>query len=300
MKNIHVRLMEGVGDQLYSRPFIKELSKTHTIYLEAVLPSLFKDIENIKYVDPNKVTYRTQQKQRKSESVEYHKVPEGTELIHPYYTGEDLNTKSIIAFMYDKFKIPYSTELEWSLPDFSDEFREFEEQLPSNQKIAIIRPATIRAEWIVETRNPNPNYIAWCCKVLNEAGYYTISIADLEVKKEWLAEGIDTPAQLKLHKGELGIYGTLELLKRASIVVGGSGFIIPASACANVPQFIMFGGRMKFDSVYKVFHPSMNLKQIGYAIPDNPCKCTFAKHNCDKTISNLDERFYDFLRTIND
>lgn len=300
MENIHVKLMEGIGDIIYSRPFVKEIAKTKTVYLETVLPSLFKDIENIKYVDPKKETYRTQQKQRVNENVEYHEVPPDTKFINPYYVATDIGSKSVIAFMYEQFEIPFHTKIEWDLPDYSNEFSEFESTLPSDRKIAIIRPATIRKEWEIHTRNPNPNYIAWCCKVLNEAGYYTISIADLEPKKEWLADGIDVPAQLKLHKGELGIFGTLELMKRASIVVGGSGFIIPAAVSANVPLFIMFGGRMIFDSPYKLFHPSMNLNKIGWAVPQNPCKCSFMKHNCNKTIPDLDTKFLEFLRNIND
>lgn len=304
-KNIWIKPMQGIGDLLYTRPFVKVLSQDHNIYMETVLPAMFKDIPNIKYVDPQTLTYRTQQKQREFEvPVKYHKVPDGLEMTYPYYIAEDIGSKSIVAVMYDKFGMDYKTPIEWSLPDFSAEFADRSSKTIASiipwgkQKIAIIRPSTIRKEWEIYTRSPKPEYIAWCCKVLNEAGYFTVSIADLEPKKEWLQDAVDVPAQLKLHSGELGIYGTFELIKRADIVVAGSGFCIPAAVSAGTPIFTIFGGRQKFDSVYKVFHPSMNLHKIGWATPANPCKCSMMKHDCNKVIPTLDVDFYDFLRRI--
>jgi ADP-heptose:LPS heptosyltransferase len=294
--NLHIKTYEGIGDCLYTRPFIKILAKTNQIYIDTVLPKLFSDIPNVKFIKHEAATYRTQQKQLLNDDTKYVNLPKKIDKYYePQYGGKELMSDSIISTFYRQLQIPFSEKLDWSLPDFSDKFNLL---IPTDKKIAIIRPHTIRKEWEVSTRGANPNYIAWCCKILNEAGYFTIAIADLQKGEEVLADGVDVPAQLKLYKGELGIYGTLELIKRADLVVGGSGFIIPACASAQTPLFLILGGRLAYDGISKTLHPSMDLNKIHYANPANPCKCTLNKHDCDKRIYDLDVKFFDFLRAI--
>jgi ADP-heptose:LPS heptosyltransferase len=297
--NIHIKTQEGIGDIIYQLAFIRILAENNTIYLETALPKIFKHLPNIKFIATNKQTYRTQEKERVADDTEYSVLPDNIDrYIAPHYLGDDIKHSSIVHYFYKAFDIPSHTPLDWSLPDFSKELDAFNLPIPKYRKIAIIRPATIRGEWQVSSRNANPNYIAWTAKMLNEAGYFTISIADLAPHEEWLADDIDTPSQLKLHKGELGIYCTLELLKRASIVVGGSGFIVPATVAAGANLFVIFGGRMSFDSPSRTLHPAMDLKKIGWASPQNPCRCTQANHSCDKSIPNLEDLFFNFLREI--
>ena len=297
--NWHIKMMQGIGYAIYSIPHIKELAKSNNIYLDTVLPKLFKDIPNVFFLKHDDETYRTQQKEQDKNGIKYVDLPSKIDkYINPHYVIQDLLEGSIPSYFYKKFETPFDSKIEWQLPDFSKEFLKHKLNIPKDKKIAIIRPATIRAEWLTETRNPIPQYISWCCKVLNEAGYYTISIADLKEREEWLAEGVDNSAQLKLHKGELGIYGTLGLIQMADIVVGGSGFIIPATVSTNTNLFIIFGGRQSLDSVYKVFHPSMNMKKIGWATPANPCRCAEAIHDCEKSIPTLESDFYKFLKEI--
>lgn len=298
MNNVLVKTMYGNGDCIYLRPFIKHIAKTNNVYIETHLTRLFDDIKNVKFIKPNTPTYRTQQKEFDKQTVNYVDLPKKIHKEYmPNYSGKELLEYSIVSNFYVQFEIPFDVQLDWDLPDFSDVLKEKNYKIP-DKKYAVIRPSTIRKEWLVETRNAKQNYIAWCTKILNEAGYHTISIADLSPKQEWLAENTDVPAKEKLYNGELGIYGTLELIKHADIVVGGSGFIIPATVSTNTPLFIIFGGRMLYDSVSKVFHPTMNLSKIGWSTPDAPCKCSLNVHNCNKTISTLDSDFFNFLGKI--
>lgn len=299
MSDILVTSMDGFGDMIYTRPFIKALSKYHNVYLRTVLPKLFSDIPNIKFIKQENKSFRTQQKHR-TDDVEYVAIPEGIKEIAPFYDAKDLAKSSIVGSMFSKFDLPFHEPLEWNLPDFSKDFYEsgYADMIPRDRKIAIIRPATIRTEWRIHTRNAKPEYIAWVCKVLKEYGYFTISIADLEEGKEWLAEGIDNSADLKFHKGELGMFGTMHLISMANIVVGGSGFIIPTCASTDTPQFIIFGGRGMYDSPYKVYHPSMNMKKIGWALPQHFCRCTHPMHSCNKEIPTLESDLLKFLEKI--
>lgn len=277
------------------------LAKTNQVYIKTPLPKIFKDVSNIKFIKVVEETYRTQQKSLNIDDTIYSELPKNIyKTYDPHYAGVELLDTSIVGNFYKQFNIPFTEKLEWKLPSFDVDLSSILNKVPKNAKIAIIRPATIRKEWQVETRNANPNYIAWCCKILNEAGYYTIAIADLQRGEEWLADNIDVPAQLKLYKGELGIYGTLDLIKHAEIVVGGSGFIIPATTSSNTNLFLILGGRLMYDGIGKTLHPSMNLNKIHYVQPANPCRCTLNKHDCNKAINDLDIKFFDFLRQIND
>lgn len=301
MNNVLVKTFEGIGDNIYTLGFVKVLAESNQVYIKTPLPAIYKDVPNIKFVKFDEGTYRTQQKSLINDSTKYSPLPKNIYKTYtPQYAGKELLENSIVGSFYKQFDIPYHIPIEWKLPSFESELGNFLSKIPKGRKIAIIRPATIRKEWLVSTRNANSNYIAWCCKILNEAGYYTIAIADLKNGEEWLADNIDVPAQLKLYKGELGIYGTLELFKHAEIVVAGSGFALPASVSSNTNLFLILGGRLLYDGISKTLHPSMNLNKVAWAIPDLPCKCALNEHNCTKTISTLDSDFFNFLRKVND
>lgn len=307
---ILVNPMEGIGDQIYIRPFVKELSKKHEVYINTFTPFLYSDL-NVQFVDPRRKnpqtrTYRTQQKSFLSDvdpKIYVKEPPYVGRVVETHYKGEEILKTSIVANFFSKFNIPFETKIEWTLPSLMDQqelIKKVESMTDKKiqwDKIAIVRPATVRKEWEVHTRNANSAYIAWCSKVLIEFGYTVISIADCSDNEEWIVQPAP-PAHVHLHKGELGIKGTLELLRCASVIVGGSGFIVPAAASVGTPLFIIFGGRMAYDTPYKIFHNSMDMNKIGWAVPDNPCRCTLTQHNCDKSIAHLDTIFLEFIRRI--
>lgn len=298
---IYVTTMAGIGDTCYIRPFIKILARDYDVYIKTVLPKMYSDITGVKFIRDEKETFRTQQKSRLDDDTIYSTLPEKYHEINAYYVGKDLVEGGIVPYMYKVFDIPFHEKLDWSLPDF---FKEFDNNpnsilIPKNRKLAIVRPATIRKEWEVTSRNPDPNYLAWCAKALHESGYFVISIADLKEGEEWLAKGVDIEyADLKLHSGELGLFGTMHLISIADIVVGGVGFVTPITISTNTPLFTIFGGRQIYDCVKNIFHPSMPLDRCGWSIPDNPCKCSLMMHNCDKKITHIESDFYKFLGSI--
>lgn len=300
MNNVLVVTQEGIGDCVYQLPFVKILAKTNQVYIKTPLPKIFKDVPNIKFIKLDNETYRTQQKSLLNDDTVYSTLPKDIYKTYtPQYAGEELLETSIVGSFYKQFNIPFHEKLEWELPSFKNELGNFLSKIPKGRKIAIIRPATVRKEWRVETRSPKNGYISWGAKILKESGYYTISIADIKSGEEWFDGDYDSKnIDLNLHTGELGIYGTLGLIQIADVCIGGSGFIVPATVSTNCNLFLILGGRLMYDGISKTLHPSMNLSKIGIAIPDNPCKCTLNKHNCDKTISNLDIKFFEFLEKI--
>lgn len=296
MNRVLVECMQGIGDQIYSRPFVRLLARENEVYLKTVLPDLFSDIPGIKFLDPGEPKYRTQKKNFTAvdfvKPVRYHRK------INWHYGHLELKKHGIVSHMEHAFGFePGVNKIKFNLPSWPDAEQLVDDTIFTAKKIAIVRPPTIRKEWVNVSRNPNPHYVNWCARMLRDAGYYVISIAYCEEGQEWL-EGDEPPADLHLHRGELGLKGTLTLIKRAHLVVGGSGFIIPASISARTNLFVIFGGRGAYDNPHKVFDLRMDMKKIGWAMPENFCRCNQMEHDCDKTIKNLDDQFFRFMREL--
>lgn len=297
-KAVRINSFHGIGDMIYVRPFIKELcNRDLEVYIDTSLPQLLKDCKNIRLLRPN-ILWRTQLNNLSNNSNDINwytgEIPRfsNTNIIDPLYNEEDLANSSVIHSFERKFNISFDN-LELDYPELISHGL----NLPTDKKIAIIRPVTIRAEWECESRAPLSNYIAWCSKILMDSGYYVISIADLKQGQEWLVDPAP-PAHLCLYNQQLSIEKTLALIQSADVVVGGSGFIVPAAIAAKVPLFIIFGGRGGFDAPWKILDLRMDLRKIGWAIPDEFCRCTSMKHTCNKKISDLDRQFFDFMARI--
>ncbi len=303
---IHVKAPQGIGDNLYARPFVKLLAaqRDNDVYVETNLPHLISDL-NVKFIRPQ-VSHRTQAKElayAQALGIEftYPKfdtfdtyVPKFERTIDYHYNYVDLKAHGHVSSIEKRFGFePGSTYPVFDLPSLPDHYL----QLPTDKKIAVVRPVTHRNEFHCTSRSPNPHYVNWCARVLRSSGYYVISIADVEIGSEWM-EGDEPPADMKFHRGELGILGVLSLLQRADIVIGGAGFIVPAAVCAGANLFLILGGRGQYDTPSKLFDLRMDMKKIGWAMPDNFCRCDQMTHECDNTISDLDNQFMTFMSRI--
>lgn len=294
-KTALVNCMEGIGDQIYMRPYIRLLTETHKVYVKTVMPELFMDLE-VNFVERPDSIYRTQLK-NKSTRAKFSKEPSSYDVtINTNYSAAALEKFSIVSH----FEHIFGFELGSSNPVYDLPYLPPHNLvIPSDKKLAIIRPVTYRKEWLCSSRAPKPEYIAWCTRELRAAGYYTISVADTDDVNEWIPGEIPD-ADLKLHRGELDIYQTLSLMSESDIVVGGSGFIIPAVMSMKKPSlFIIFGGRGLYDNPHKVFSFKADMSKIGWSTPNKFCRCSMMEHNCDKSISDLDTQFYKFLKEQN-
>lgn len=298
-EKLHIETFAGWGDCIYARACVKELAKTKEIYLETPLPDLFRDLP-VKFIKTT-TKYRTQAKTKPSSKIKFVELPKDIKKIQLYY-NQNLQSSTVMAMLLTQCGLPLDTKLDWDLPDFSEELEQANIQIPKDKKIAIVRPATIRAEWKVITRPPNPQYLYWTSYALMEYGYHVISVADLEPDVEWLHMGQDVVANQKFYKGELPMYALLELMKKAEVVVGGSGFIVPASISARTNLFVIFGGRLLYDAPNKII-PIDAPSLVSWAMPANPCRCTVDMHPegepaCNKFIPDIDSRFMEFMLKV--
>ena len=259
----------GLGDSLYSRAFVKNLPKP--VWLDTPWPLIYQDIPGVHFVAP-KTTLRTQAKNI-ARYAQWDTAPRGLRQRTPVYGAE-----GIIKGMTHTFGV---TPADFDLPP-----------LPAGPSIGapyvVVRPVTVRSEWRADARNPLPEYINTAARLAWERGYVVVSVADLEDGKEWMVEGHDYPADLTFHKGELPVEDLLALVKGASAVIGGVGWIVPACLAAQVPAWVICGGQGGFNAPELICPDGST---ITFCVPDNFCRCREKIHSCDKRISDYAAKF---------
>lgn len=276
---IAYRGMFGLGDSICQRAFLKTITSFHGIevLLETPWPEIYKDLPNLQFQKPN-TRLRTQKKNAEKVSSQVWAKPYFGQAIKIGYQD-----KGIMRGMRDCFKVDPSP---LDLPNFES---------PIKGDYAIIRPATVRKEWMAASRNPKPEYLAECAEILLSRGIRVISIADLQDGEEWALNPLPRATET-YHQGEFSVSEILGLVQHAKVVVGGVGWLTPASIAYKVPSWVIFGGFGAYNSPETLFDAdSMDLRKLGYAMPDEFCRCRDGRHNCKKDISNHAEKFAEWL-----
>lgn len=281
--------MNGLGDNLFQRPWIAGLTKSEEVYLQTPWPEVYRGID-VKLVKPRKNFMRTQLKNVNRSSVVWETPPKHARTITLEYDTDALRAFNIMQHIGNQLGLVTFDTVAFHLPRFG-----FPDQVKSNSKpIAVIRPATVRTEWACPTRNPEPKYLAWCSRELMNLGYHVVSIADTELGVETIVMP-EPPAHQKFHQGELSVPEIIGLCQVSKQIVTGSGMMLVIGAATQSSMFVIFGGRGSIDSPAKVFDPRMGLNRVSWALPDRFCRCSGMVHGCDKEIHTLPEQFYQHL-----
>ena len=267
--DLFVNSMRGLGDNIYQRGFIKQLSGN--IWIDTPWPELYSDIPNLHFVRP--VTQlRTQLKNvKKIDNWEVSKS--GIPSIKISYSS-----RGILRDMRKCFGVAHG---EFDLPP-----------LPApvvDGDYVVIRPVTVREEWRADTRNPMPEYIERAAIEMRKRGYTVVSVADIEDGKEWIVGNLP-PADITYHSGELSTEQLLSLIAGAKAVIGGIGWIVPACISAKVPTLIVCGGQGGFNAPELITSKDMDLSKITFFVPDRFCRCTQKQHSCNKVIIDYDKK----------
>jgi hypothetical protein len=278
-KPVLIRSMWGMGDCIYSRPFVRAAAAQYEVHLETPWPELYADLD-IKFIRGSR-KLRTQQKNMARQSADLwtrRQVVPMREIRVGY--GADLTNASIVNALerrWSALKVTFDPAL-FDLPDMGSS------PVVSERPIAVIRPVTVRSEWRNEARNPRPEYIAALAAELMLT-HTVVAVADLAPGEEW-AVGELPPAHRYFVFGELAVRELLALVRDADLVIGGVGWIVPAGLALKVNTFVVLGGHGGHNAPAKITDPRLDLSRIGFAIPEAFCRCTNMLHNCDKTIAD--------------
>lgn len=272
-----INSMQGLGDNIYQRAFVRELPKP--VWINTPWPELYGDIPGVNFVKP--VTrLRTQAKNVVRSAVKWVKAPRG--LVKQIHYG----SHGIIPGMRRQFGVVPKV---FDLPNYGPS--------PVEGRYAVVRPVTVRSEWLAEARNPLPEYINQAAETVREKGYKVVSIADLEDGKEW-SVGPLPAADIVFHMGELDLNSLMALIAGASAVIGGIGWILPAAIAYKVPALVICGGWGKYNSPEKLIHPPMDTSNLTFAVPDNFCMCAENDHQCDKRILDYESKLANWVERL--
>lgn len=276
--------MRGLGDNIFQRAFVRTLASDRDVYLSTPWPELYEDIARVRFVH-SATPLRTQAKNlARQPNTRWTREPaRPTTRISVRYGSADLRTGSIVSAMEACFKVPPAP---WDLPPLP--------AYASDRPVAVMRPVTERKEWHNSARNPKPEYIAAIAADLMR-DYFVVSVADLVDKQEWLI-GNPPPAHKRYHAGELSVRELLGLIRTAKVVVGGVGWLVPASIAAGTPLFCILGGHGGHNSPEKITDKRMDLAHVGFAVPDRFCRCENMRHECDRTNTKLMHQWADWRR----
>lgn len=263
-----IRGMKGLGDCIYQRAFVRRLGEC---WLETPWPELYADLPGVRFVRPN-TTLRTQAKNMQRQA-SYQPAPYGMREVQVSYPGG-----AIIDGMSRCFGMPPA---DLDMPQFP------RPACAPRQPYVVVRPATARAEWRADTRNPDPAYLCQAAQAAIDAGSAVVSVADLADGAEWIV-GDAPPATARYHGGELSVSELLGLVQHAAGLIGGIGWLLPAAMACRVSALIVCGGQGGYNSPAHVTHSAVDSSTVTFAVPDRLCMCTQKQHHCDKRISDYE------------
>ena len=278
---MYIEGMYGLGDNIYQRAFVKNI-KTH-VYLRTPWVELYQDLKHVSFIKPD-LGLRTQSKNILS-------LPASTWVQkQKFLLGQPRQIRygksGIMAGMIESFRC---NPAEFDLPDFSEDAPKID------GKYVVVRPVTVRKEWLAQSRNCLPEYIAHSAQVMRDHGYKIVSVADLEDGQEWALDPLPE-ADIVYHRGELGVKALLGLVKNASLTIGAVGWALPACIALKTPLWLVFGGYGAYNSPSLIMDRRfMDISKIGGAVPDNFCLCDKKDHLCDKRITNYEQKFANWI-----
>ena len=282
-KPLLIETQHGLGDNIYHRAFVKTMCEQYDVYLRTPFTLIYEDLP-VTFVKPIS-RLRTQGKAIARSTRKYHELPANIPTITPKYGSQHLQRSNIIDGLAQGYACKPAS---FDLPKFTTKVKS------DGRPICVVRPATIRKEWNAAGRNPYPRYIRDVIEWLRQT-HYVVSVADLEEGEESSLEPLPY-ADLTLHEGQLSTRELLGLIRKADIVVGGVGWIVPACIATGTKLFCILGGTGLYNAPHKITHGSMDLSKVYFAKPDMYCMCSGMQHNCDKTITNLKGMFDEFVR----
>lgn len=271
-----IQSMKGLGDNILQRAFVKATSQT--VYLDTPWPELYSDLPNVHFTKPSTML-RTQHKNICRQRIQWESIPIGHAMKRISYGNQGMFHGMRQAFGFDPAKM--------DLPDFG--------QSKYDKPYVVVRPVTVRSEWMAAARNPLSKYVTQAAESARKSGYIVVSVADLQSGREWADEL--PPADVEFNHGELDTTQLLNLTQNAAALIGGIGWIVPAAMAQNKKALVICGGQGGYNHPDRITDKSQP-HSITFAMPDNFCMCKQREHSCDKTISNIQEIIDGFIESL--
>ena len=283
--------MWGIGDNLMHRAVVRELMKTHDIYLTTHSPAMYQDFveDGLKFAE---IKPGPRIRETLAAKIQTMRPPNGAEKRFMDYgrlTGNNIDilvAGSPLAAMFASVGLEMPTE-----PDFSfripAEWRDRAQDLISTwdlgaKPLMIYRPIILNTPtfWRRPTRSPDVGVYAALFETIREQ-FFTVSVANIGSLKEEIV-GEMPRVDKDFNNGELDFETMAGLFAAADLVFGNAGFVPILAHATRTPVVIVYGGHESFlttDCTAQHLSPTLAID------PDKPCDCHTDRHQCDKTIT---------------
>lgn len=273
--------MQGLGDNFYQRAVVRELIRQRgPISLVTPWPQLYADLD-VQCVRPVS-KLRTQRKNFQRDDLNFTPAPNcyaqpigyspyGGSMLQSMLTSAGINADRV------DFTGPAVRPLK-------------------KRPYMVVRPGTVRHEWLAAARNPRPEYLCAAVEALRSE-YDIVSVADLQQGEEYAIEPLPYGDET-FHRGELQLESLLALVDGAAGVIGGVGWLFPAAVAYQTPMLLVYGGWGTPNGAHRIMDARMDTSRIVQAVPDSFCMCDDRFHDCDKRISTLDQHIEEFREMV--
>lgn len=280
-----LRMHNGFGDAIYHRSVIQALHHTEDSYLACAWPQIYGDlgiplvraVSGLAWPNENMAAHPSAYVPRPDRAKE-------RDLRINRFRGL-LRSNSMLELMA---KVAGVEVQGFSLP-----------ALPPSpvkaDRIAMIRPVTLRADWPHQSRNPLPDYMVQAAQMLIEAEYHVVSVAAVGPIEPYLS----TPpsAHTRFDNGQLGPLELLSLTAAASLVVTGPGWAVPAALACRTPLIVIGGGAGATNGPQALV-PKWYDGDVTWIKPKHFCICPHKRHACRKEIPDFTAQFTNALTTV--
>jgi hypothetical protein len=280
----------GIGDNLHQRAVMRELMKTHEVWLHTCHFNLFHDLidQGLKLVmRPTSLHAQAKTISREQQlfnAAKFPPVPSSARKLNIGYPKALIDKHgSILESMFGCVGLAMPERPDFNLP-IKPEWRAsiqgaLRQWNAGSKPLMVHRPIVVRREWDGRSRNPDPRSYDELYRSIRSQ-FFVVSIADLAAEREWI-DGPQQNADIKLHKGELAFPEMAALFAEAKLVFCNAGFAPVLAQAVGTPVIVVYGGRESFRTTQRV---GAHLARTLPIDPINPCDCHNSSHQCDKRI----------------
>jgi hypothetical protein len=289
MTDLYIEGQKGLGDNLFLRPFVRAACHRHRgVWLETPWPQLYWDMPGNLHFVREATCLRTQRKNMESVSAQtWSSPPASHQHVKPLYSASLVQRFGSITRAYesfvplgdDDFDFELGIQLAWT-HEAASLLARFN---PSGKPFAVVRPATLRAEWCHRSRSPLQTNLQVAVDELKRT-HFLIGVADLQDGEEWLDGGDLMGLDLRLYRGELDVTTMAALFNLADVVLTAPGFAVPLAQATRTPCVAVFGGSGALNHPSVVTDTRITPDWFFPVTPEPMCMCDEANHPCAKEI----------------
>jgi hypothetical protein len=267
-----VSTMHGLGDSLYLRPVLKWFPEQRIINLLTPWPQVFHDFKNVRICLPQLTNLRTQTANMLKHIELFNpSMPPNIRLTY------DLQKNNI---MHSYFDCLYPAQPSWVDMSFpvKDEWIQLAKGLIKNDKpICLIRPNTLRREWMSHARNCKNEYLQLFINKYAHK-YHFVTLASIDGHREWYEHDL-TGIHQKIEN--IDIETTFGLFKIADVIVTAPCFWLPLGMSLNSKMLVLYGAHF---SHWDINDKRIKAPNLVFVEPTPFERCAVHKPNAFKDI----------------